>query len=178
MDPPAFFGEIRQGLCQDQQERLERRRSDLRSGTASDHAIRCPRVPEQKDLLALHRVRARLINERTALCCQIRGLLAEYGIVLPVTVPQLRRELPRVLDDAENELTVRARQLITSLRDELYSLQERIEPHEQAIEQASMNSDACRRLRDIPGVGPISATAIVATMGDSEVFKNGRHFAA
>jgi transposase len=137
-----------------------------------------PKSLEQQDLLALHRVRARLINERTALCCQIRGLLAEYGIVLPVTVPRLRRGLPRVLEDAENGLTVRGRQLIASLRDELYSLQERIEPYEQAIEQASMKSDACRRLRDIPGVGPISATAIVATMGDSKVFKNGRHFAA
>jgi transposase len=60
-----------------------------------------------------------LISERTALCCQIRGLLAEYGTVLPVTVAQLRRGLPRVLEDAENGLTVRGRELIASLRDEL-----------------------------------------------------------
>lgn len=133
---------------------------------------------EQQDLLALHRIRARLVTQRTGLCSQIRGLLAEYGIVLPVTVSKLRRALPEVLEDAENELTVQGRRLIASLRDELCSLQERIEPYERAIEQAAMASETCRRLRGIPGIGPISATAVVATMGDPKMFKNGRHFAA
>jgi transposase len=137
-----------------------------------------PKSLEQQDLLALHRIRSRLVTQRTALCCQIRGLLAEYGIVLPITVPKLRRALPDVLEDAENELTVRARRLIASLQEELISLQARIEPYEQAIEQASMDSEDCRRLRAIPGIGPISATAVVATMGDPKMFKNGRHFAA
>jgi transposase len=85
---------------------------------------------EQQDLLALHRVRSRLVDQRTGLRNQIRGLLAEYGIVLPVTVSKLRRALPDVLEDAENELTVQGRRLIASLRDELYSLQERINPYE------------------------------------------------
>ena len=133
---------------------------------------------EQLDLLALHRVRSRLVAHRTALCNQIRGLLAEYGIVLPASVSRLRGALPAVLEDAENGLTVRARQLIASLREELVELEERIKPYEQEIDQASLDNETCRRLRGIPGVGPISATAIVATMGDPKVFKNGRHFAA
>jgi transposase len=76
-----------------------------------------------KILFALHRIRARLVAQRTGLGNQIRGLLAEYGIVLPVTVPKLRRALPQVLENAENELTVQGRLLIALLRDELYSLQ-------------------------------------------------------
>jgi transposase len=63
---------------------------------------------EQQDLLSLHRARTRLISNRTGLCNQIRGLLAEYGVVLPQSITRLRRELPDVLEDAENELTVRA----------------------------------------------------------------------
>jgi len=118
---------------------------------------------EQQDLLALHRIRARLGAQRTGLCNQIRGLLAEYGIVLPVTVPRLRRALPEVLEDPENELTVQTRQAIASLREQLCALDERIKPYESQIEQASVDSEACRRLGSIPGVGPISATAVVAT---------------
>jgi transposase len=133
---------------------------------------------EQQDLLATHRIRARLVDQRTGLCNQIRGILTEYGIVLPLTTSRLRRLLPEVLEDAENELTVQGRQLIASLREELCDLDERIKPYERLIEQASIDSEPCRRLRSIPGVGPISATAVVATMGDPKAFKNGRHFAA
>ena len=133
---------------------------------------------EQQDLLVVHRIRARLVAQRTGLCNQIRGLLAEYGIVLPQAISRLRRALPEVLEDAGNELTVRGRELIASLREELCELEERIKPYEQAIERASIDSGTCRRLRTIPGIGPIGATAVVATMGDPKAFKNGRHFAA
>jgi transposase len=133
---------------------------------------------EQQDLLAIHRIRERLVSQRTGLCNQIRGLLAEYGIVLPQAIARLRRALPEVLEDAENELTVRGRELIASLFDELRSLEERIKPYAQAIELASVESSTCQRLRSIPGIGPIGATAVVATMGDPKAFKNGRHFAA
>lgn len=133
---------------------------------------------EQQDLLVVHRIRARLVAQRTGLCNQIRGLLAEYGVVLPQAISRLRRALPEALEDAENELTVQGRELIASLREELCDLEERIKPYEQAIERASVDSLTCRRLRSIPGVGPIGATAVVATMGDPRAFKNGRHFAA
>ncbi len=133
---------------------------------------------EQQDLLAVHRIRERLVSQRTGLCNQIRGLLAEYGIVLPQAIARLRRALPEVLEDAENELTVRGRELIASLFDELRALEERIKPYARAIEHASVESSTCKRLRSIPGIGPIGATAVVATMGDPKAFKNGRHFAA
>jgi transposase len=133
---------------------------------------------EQQDLLALRRLRERLVGQRTGLCNQMRGLLAEYGIVLPQAISRLRRALPEVLEDAENGVTVRGRELIASLADELRSLEERIKPYERAIEHASIDSCTCLRLRSVPGIGPIGATAIVATMGDPKAFKNGRHFAA
>jgi transposase len=127
-----------------------------------------PKSVEQQDLLAVHRIRARLVGQRTGLCNQIRGLLAEYGIVLPQAISRLRRALPEVLEDAENELTVQGRQLIASLREELCELEERIKPYEHAIERASIDSWPCRRLRSIPGIGPIGATAVVATKGVQE----------
>jgi transposase len=123
-------------------------------------------------------VRTRLVIQRTGLCNQIRGLLAEYGIVLPQAISRLRRGLPEILEDAQNELTVQGRQLIAGLRDELYDIEARIKPYDQAIERASVDSATCRRLRSIPGIGPIGSTAVVATMGDPKAFKNGRHFAA
>lgn len=133
---------------------------------------------EQQDLLAIHRIRERLVSQRTGLCNQIRGLLAEYGIVLPQAITRLRRALPEVLEDAENELTVRGRELIASMLEELRDLEERIKPYAHAIEHASVESPTCQRLRSIPGIGPIGATAVVATMGDPKAFRNGRHFAA
>jgi len=84
---------------------------------------------EQQDLLAIHRVRERLVSQRTGLCNQIRGLLAEYGIVLPQAIARLRRAVPEVLEDAENELTVRGRALIASLLEELRDLEGRIAPY-------------------------------------------------
>jgi transposase len=137
-----------------------------------------PKSLEQQDLLGIHRIRERLVSQRTGLCNQIRGLLAEYGIVLPKAIARLRREVPLLLEDAENELTIRGRELIASLLQELRDLEERIKPYAQAIELASVESSTCRRLRSIPGIGPIGATAVVATMGDPKAFKNGRHFAA
>jgi transposase len=99
---------------------------------------------EQQDLLAIHRVRERLVGQRTALCNQIRGLLAEYGLVLPQSISRLRRALPEVLEDAENELTVRGRELIASLFDELR------QPRgaDQAL-RARQRAGLCRE-RDLP----------------------------
>jgi transposase len=82
------------------------------------------------------------------------------------------------LEDTSNELTVSGRQLVASLREEFVALESRIKPYEQDIDRASVDSTMCRRLRTIPGIGAIGATAIAATMGDPTVFKNGRHFAA
>jgi transposase len=95
---------------------------------------------EQQDLQALHRIRSRLIGGRTQLSNQIRGLLAEYGIVLPRQLNQLRRWLPLLLEDGDNELTPMGRSLFASLYEELLQLEERIQSLEKrltAIHRAS-----------------------------------------
>jgi transposase len=133
---------------------------------------------EQQDMLLAHRIRERLVGQRTGLVNQIRGLLNEYGVVIPTQVTRLRRMLPEVLEDAANGLTATARRLLAALSAELRELEERIKPFERDIERAAIEHEPCRRLRTIPGIGPMSATALVATMGDPDLFKNGRHFAA
>jgi transposase len=133
---------------------------------------------EQQDIQSLHRVRSRLIGSRTQLGNQIRGLLTEYGIVLPQHFSQLRRELPRVLEDATNELTALTRRLFTSLYDELLSLEEKIAALDDQIVVIHRASEPCQRIAAVEGIGPLTATALVAAISDGKAFKNGRQFAA
>lgn len=133
---------------------------------------------EQQDRQALHRVRQRLIGQRTALINQIRGLLSEYGIVIARQPAALRRRLPEILEDGENELSPSARYLFVQLYDELLQIQQRLIPLDQAIKDLAAQDKTCRRLQDVEGVGPLIATALTAAIGDARVFKNGRQFAA
>lgn len=133
---------------------------------------------EQQDLQCLHRVRSRLIGCRTQLVNQIRGLLAEYGIVLPQHVAQLRRHLPALLEDAGNELTISTRHLFHSLYEELVELETKISSADQRIERAFRENAECQRIGAVEGIGPVTATAVVAAISDGHAFRNGRQFAA
>ncbi len=133
---------------------------------------------KQQDLQSLHRARQLVVAQRTAQSNQIRGLLLEYGIVIPKSLSQLRRRLPEILEDAENALSDDLRALLAALREQLLYLDDRVNSFDQQLERCSHQDDACRRLQTIPGIGPITATALVAAAGDPSVFKNGRHFAA
>lgn len=133
---------------------------------------------EQQDLQALHRIRTELIHQRTAKVNQIRGLLAEYGIVIAVTVKQLRKALPLILEGAENGLSVRFRHLLDGLREDLVYLDEQIAIVDQdMVRQANENAMA-RKLQQLRGIGPITATALVAAIGNTKDFKRGRDLAA
>ena len=132
----------------------------------------------QQDIQSLHRVRSRLVSSRTQLANQIRGLLTEYGIVLPQHVSQLRRGLPLILEDATNELTAFSRRLFASLYDELLSLEEKIQAVDVQIWAIYQASEPCQRIATVEGIGPLIATALVAAMSDGKAFTNGRHFAA
>jgi transposase len=133
---------------------------------------------EQQDLQCLHRVRSRLIGCRTQLVNQIRGLLAEYGIVLPQHVAQLRRHLPALLEDDSNELTISTRYLLHSLYEELIELETKIASADQRIERAFRENAECQRIGAVEGIGPVTATAVVAAISDGHAFRNGRQFAA
>jgi transposase len=133
---------------------------------------------EQQDLQCLHRVRSRLVACRTQLINQIRGLLAEYGIVLPQRPGQVRNGLPAVLEDAENQLTGFGRDLFRSLYEELAQLDEKIADADGRIQIAFQNHPDCRRISAVEGVGPLIATAIVAAISNGHAFENGRQFSA
>ena len=133
---------------------------------------------EQQDIQAMHRVRSRLVGSRTQLANQIRGLLSEYGIILPQHISQLRRGLPLILEDGPNELTVFSRRLFASLYEELLSLEEKIEAIDEQIGTVYQASEPCQRIAAVEGIGPLIATALVAALSDGKTFKNGRQFAA
>jgi transposase len=133
---------------------------------------------EQQDLQCLHRVRSRLVACRTQLINQIRGLLAEYGIVLPQHPGQVRRGLPTVLEDAENQLTGFGRELFQGLYEELVQLDEKVGDADKRIQIAFQRTPNCQRIAAVEGVGPLIATAIVAAISNGHAFENGRQFSA
>jgi transposase len=133
---------------------------------------------EQQDVQALHRVRQRRMEERTALINQIRGFLLEYGVAVRLGPGVLRRAIPEILEDGSNELSGRGRALLRALQEEWMQLERLIKEIEKEIHGIYRASDACRRLGEIDGIGPLTATALVAAVGSGADFKNGRHMAA
>jgi transposase len=126
----------------------------------------------------MHRVAERLIAQRTALSNQTRGLLAEYGLSLPLGRATLRKSIPTILEDAENELSMTARFTFNELYQELIELDQRVDAIKERINAVSKENRHCQRLMTIPGVGPMVATAVISMLGDAHQFKNGREFAA
>lgn len=133
---------------------------------------------EQQDLMLLHNQRAQSIKRRTALANQLRGLLMGYGIVVDKSLHKLRQRLPEILEDAENELSSLAREIFAEMRDELTHLDQLIAKADKKVNALATTNEGCRRLMEIPGIGPVSATAYVAVIGDGNQFKNGRQCAA
>lgn len=134
---------------------------------------------EQQDLQSLHRIRSMAVASRTSLINQIRGLLQEYGIEIAKGVKQVFAQLPLILEDAENQLSVRFREYLSDLYEELKHLNGRVQRYDQQIAQIAQQDEDAKRLQTIPGIGPVVATALVAAIGSSvEHFKNGRELAA
>lgn len=142
--------------------------------------LRCvqPRSLEQTDLIQLHRVRDRLVRQRTALGNQIRGFLGEYGVVVAAGTGRLRRELPDLIEVADNGLTPNSRALLESLRLEWDHHERAIRDLDQQIRAWARSSPAASRLMDIKGVGEKTATALVGHAGDGGAYRSGRQFAA
>jgi transposase len=126
----------------------------------------------------LHRVRERLVKHRTAVVNQARGLLLEYGIVIPQGIARLRKRLPRVLEEADNGLSFLMRDLLQSLQSELSTLDTRITTITGQLARLSHELEACQRLQEMEGIGPLSATALVAALGNGHDFQTGRQVAA
>jgi transposase len=160
-------------------------KNDSRDAEAICEAVSRPHmrfVPlktvESQDIQALHRMRSRLIKERTALVNQIRGLLAERGIVIAQGISRLRKQLPVIVEDVETTLTPLSREVIRELAEELAALDERVTRADALVQRVFTQSAPCQKLAQIEGVGPVVATALVAAVGNAQEFANGRHLAA
>ena len=136
------------------------------------------KTDDQLDLQALHRVRDRLVHRRTAVINQIRGFLLERGITFAKGPANLRNRMPDIVEDADANLTPRMRTLLDRLWQEWKQLESGIETASDEIEQIASEDEACQRLRQIPGVGPLVSTATVAAIGNGAAFRKGREFAA
>lgn len=133
---------------------------------------------EQQAILSVHRARQGFVKARTAQANQIRGLLSEFGIVIPQGIRSITKQVPEILEDGENGLPGTMRNLIERLTENLKEMDRQAKELEAQIQQWHRENAASRKLAEIPGLGPITASAIVATVGDAREFKNGRQLAA
>lgn len=134
--------------------------------------------PEQQAVLVVHRVRQRVVAERTALINQIRGLLSEFGIVIALGADRVRKDLPAIVEDVDGRLPALARQIFADLYDQLCVSDQRVARLDRHIKQLAKQMPAAKRLMAVEGVGPVIATALIASAGDANTFDNGRQFAA
>jgi transposase len=132
----------------------------------------------QQDIQATHRIRSELISQRTAKANQIRGLVAEYGLVAPRTLRALRVTIPDWLEDAENNLSDDFRSLLHGLMSDLTTLNDRVLQLDRMVLQIANSNEVTRRLQQLRGVGPLVATALVATVGDARHYHRSRQMAA
>lgn len=137
-----------------------------------------PRSEAQTDMMVLHRMRERLVAGRTAMINQTRGFLGEYGIVLATGNATLRKALPDLLEEAENGLTVQARECLQLLLEEWRGRDEQINRLDKRIRVQAHNSEAVRRLLPVKGVAELTATAVVAHVGEGKAYRHGRDFSA
>jgi transposase len=136
------------------------------------------KTEEQLELQAVHRLRERWVMRRTAVVNQIRGLLLERGLTLPKGRRHLDDALPGILADAPSKLSDSFRLLLAQLKLELEQLAARIEKMDTILQRTATENEACQRLTSIPGVGPVTATALVAAIGNGTGFRKGRDLAA
>jgi transposase len=172
--PPTYAKPFRQG-----------HKNDFRDAHAVAEAVQRPstrcvpiKTDDQLDLQALHRVRSRLIGDRTAVINQLRGFLLEHGIAVRQGHRFLRRQLPQILATRTDVLSPRMVRIARELVADWDYLDERIDRVTDEIEDLAQTDLSCAQLMTVPGVGPIIASATVAAIGNGAAFANGRDFAA
>jgi transposase len=164
---------------------VKRNKNDANDAAGIAAAARDPemrfcevKTEEQQDMQSVHRIRSMLIQQRTALTNQIRGLLAEYGIAIPQGISHVRSELPLILGNNPNDLGGLILGCLMEIYERFCSLDTRITFYDKKIESLFKNNEACQRLEKIPGIGVLGATILASILGNGGAFKNGRHFAA
>jgi transposase len=132
----------------------------------------------QQDVQSVHRIRSLLIQQRTALANQIRGLLSEYGIVIPKGISHARNSLPEILGNNPNNMSSMMLDCLLELYENFQRLDEKIVTYDKKIKILFKANERCKRLAEIPGIGELGATILASVLGNGSSFKNGRHFAA
>ena len=133
---------------------------------------------EQQDIQALHRIRSGFVQQRTALVNQIRGLLYEYGITIPQGITQVPRFLPQIIENVENRLTTMSQNFFAQLYEQFILLDKQIKNYTRQLEQLAKTSAVCQRIMKVPGVGALTATALIAAVNQGKEFKKGREMSA
>ncbi len=133
---------------------------------------------EQQDIQSIHRIRTRIVKNRTALINEIRGLCLEYGIVLTLGATRVKASLCAAIVDSSNELTPFSRESMQDLYEELVDVEARLKKLDSTVRQLCRQSEICQRILKVPGVGELTATAIVAAVPNPREFRNGRHMSA
>jgi len=160
-------------------------KNDFRDAEAIAEAVQRPTMKfvatksaDQLDLQALHRVRERLVSQRTGIINQIRAFLLERGVAVRQGLRFLRAELPDILARRTDALSPRMLRIIEDLAGDWHRLDERIEDLSAEIEALARQDKACERLMTVPGIGPIISSAMVAAIGTGDAFSKGRDFGA
>jgi transposase len=160
-------------------------KNDARDAQAIAEAAARPAMPtvaiksiEQQDIQAIHRVRERLVKEKTAISNELRGLLGEYGIVMAQGHKSIRKTVLDILEDAENGMSMEGRAIINDLREQWLDREERIGQYDNKLKKIAKENDVCVRLQTIPGIGPVNATLLYSHTGDHNHFASGRHLSA
>ena len=164
---------------------VKRNKNDAADAEAICEAVTRPNMPavpiknaSQQAILSVHQARQGFVKARTAQANQIRGLLAEFGMVIPQGISHIAKRVPEIIEDGENDLPGSFRLLIQRLVDHLKELDRQVGELEKEILLWHRENEASKKLAKIPGIGPMTASASVASFGDAKSFKNGRQLAA
>jgi len=164
---------------------VKRGKNDAADAEAICEAVTRPNMPavpiknaSQQAILSVHRARQGFVKARTAQANQIRGLLAEFGIIIPQGISHIAKRVPEIIEDGENELPGSFRLLIQRLVDHLKVLDQQVGELEREIQAWHRENEASKKLAKIPGIGPMTASALVASVGNARSFRNGRQLAA
>ena len=133
---------------------------------------------EQQDIQSIHRIRTRIVKNRTALINEIRGLCLEYGVILTAGAAKVKPSLCAAIASCDNELTASSRESMQDLYDELVEVECRLKKLNTKVQQLCRQDERCTRILKVPGIGELTATAIVAAVPDPKEFRNGRHMSA
>ena len=160
-------------------------KNDLIDAAAIAEAVTRPtmrfvevKTADQVDIQSLHRIRDQMVRNRTRLICQMRSFCLEHGVAIRQGAGLFKADLPHVVADEENDLTPTMRRLLGDLFQDLIRLEARIKDVTKEIEALDAKDDRARRLMTVPGIGPLVATALIASAGDAQQFKKGRDMAA